>query len=248
MVSMKRAIASAVVSIALCAPAAPARAQPHNGRIVGRIVDDHGKPVAGATVEAQNAQATPPVRTAVSDDNGRFGLMGLRSGTWMVMVTARGHEPAALGIDVQPQRPGATITIPLVRIPIEQVPTFTTLSSAEVLQELDRAAEHLAGGRPDQALAIYDALLKKAPALTTLHVARSRALRARGDFEAAREACRTLLAREPANLRARYELALTELDAGESAAARRELERIVADAPGSLLGDVARERLASLPH
>ena len=219
-----------------------------SGRIIGTIVDDSGKPINGATVEVRNAQATPPVRSSTSDEGGRFGLMGLRSGTWMVMVEAKGHEPTALAIDVQSPRPGTAVTIPLVRITQLQAPTFSTVSATAVMKDLDQADRLLAQGKADEAIALYDAILKRAPALTSLQLAIGRAARTKKDFVRAESAFTALLAKEPGSLRGRYELGLTYEAAGDAAAARRELERVVQEGGEAPVAALARTRLTTLPR
>ena len=77
-------VLSAVV-LALGLPVA-ASAQILNGRITGTVVDDAGQPIQGAIIVADNRQATPPRRTSVSNEAGKFGLMGLRSGAWVLLV------------------------------------------------------------------------------------------------------------------------------------------------------------------
>jgi hypothetical protein len=226
----------------------PAAAQLHNGRIVGTIVDDSGKAVAGAAVEVRNPDATPPVRSSVSDERGRFGIMGLRTGTWMIAVSAKGHEPSLLAIPVQAQRPGGSVTIPLVRIEERHPPTFSEVSSAAVMEELGRAERLVAEGSGDEAMAVYEALLKKAPALTSVQLAIARVARATKDYVRAQTALGALLAREPGSLPARYELGLTLEAAGDVAGARRELERVAREGGEDRSARLARERLAALPR
>jgi tetratricopeptide (TPR) repeat protein len=228
--------------------AVPAAAQIYSGRIVGTIVDDKGEAVAGATVEAQNRDATPPVRTATTDEHGRFGVMGLRTGTWMVVVEAKGHEPSMLAIPVQAQRPGGPVTIPLVKIEERHTPTFSQVSAAAVMQELDQADALAADGKVDAALAIYEGLLKKAPALTSVQLAIARVARGARDYVRAQAALAALLARDPASLPARYELGITLEAAGDPAGARRELERVAQEGGDARPAVLARERLATLPR
>jgi Carboxypeptidase regulatory-like domain/Tetratricopeptide repeat len=227
--------------------AAPAAAQTLSGRIIGTIVDDQGTPVDGASIEVRNPQATPPLRSSTSDESGRFGLMGLRSGTWMVLVEAKGHEPTALAIDVQSPRPGAAVTIPLLRIAQLNPPTFAEVSAAAVMKDLEQADRLVAQGKAAEAIALYDAILAKAPALTSVQLAIGRAARAGQDFVRAQAAYTALLAKEPGSLRGRYELGLTYQAAGDAGSARRELERVVREGGDAPIAALARERLKTLP-
>jgi predicted Zn-dependent protease len=224
-----------------------AGAQIHNGRITGTIVDDAGQPIHGAVVVADNRQATPPTRTSVSNEDGRFGLMGLRSGVWSLLVRAQGHEPVTRTEAVQGQRPGPPITIALARIPgAARMTTFGALKPATVVSDLDRAAKLVEERKLDDAIVIYRSVLERAPALTSVQLALARAYRAKPDLPKAREVSERLLASEPGNVRARLELALTLEQAGDMPAAVRELEQIVRDAPDSTTGVAAREKLTVL--
>src|SRR5512134_2421538 len=62
------------------------------GRVWGRVKDaGSGQPIKGATVTAENPQAFPTSFTAVSDDKGRFTIVGMRSGTWLLTASAPGY-------------------------------------------------------------------------------------------------------------------------------------------------------------
>ena len=67
---------------ALLLIAAAGNAAAQAGRVAGVVKDDHGDPVKGATIIAENPDASPSSFTATTDDKGRFGIIGLRSGVW----------------------------------------------------------------------------------------------------------------------------------------------------------------------
>ncbi len=239
-------VVSAFVVLAL-GMSGSAGAQILNGRITGTIVDSAGQPIHGAVIVADNRQATPPTRTSVSNEDGRFGLMGLRSGVWSLLVRAQGHEPVTRTETVQGQRPGPPITISLLRIPgAARTPTFDTLKPAAIVSDLDRAAKLIEERKLDEAIGIYRSVLERAPALSSVQLALARAYRAKPDLPKAREVSERLLASEPGNVRARLELALTLEQSGDAPAAVRELEQIVRDAPDSTTGAAAREKLTAL--
>jgi tetratricopeptide (TPR) repeat protein len=219
-------------------------AQFRPGHIGGVIKSDAGDPIRGAVILAQNKDATPPSLSAVSDEKGRFGLLGLRSGVWSVLVTARGFEPAVLAWPVRSQYAGPSLEVVMVSIP-GGVPVmrFDKVKASSVVEDLGKAASHIEAGRTDDAVTIYRALLVKAPSLTSLHLAIGRAFRGGKQPQRAAEAYRALLAVEPANHRARLELGLSLEDAGEVDAAATEFERLVKEAPDSTAAAAARARL-----
>ena len=220
-------------------------AQVVSGRITGTIVNDAGQPVSGAVVIADNKQATPPTRSAVANREGRFGLMSLKAGFWVLLIRAPGYEPLTFTAPVT-ARPAPPVTLTLVSIPGgTRAGTFDGLRPASVIAALDNADRLVQARKFDEAITIYRDLLGQAPAVTSVQLALARAYHAKSDLGQARAAAEKLLASEPDNVRARYELALILEDAGEATAAVRELERIVRDAPDSAAAASARDKLAS---
>jgi Carboxypeptidase regulatory-like domain/TonB dependent receptor len=82
---MKKIIFAMIAVCALVLAATPAAAQQTTGIITGRIVDDQGAAVPGATVTGRNPQ-TGLVRTEVSDAEGIFRLVALPVGTYDLTV------------------------------------------------------------------------------------------------------------------------------------------------------------------
>src|SRR5207237_10110137 len=62
------------------------------GRVSGVVRDDSGQPIKGASVRADNPDASPSTFTATTDDKGRFGIIGLRSGEWLFTAEAPGFD------------------------------------------------------------------------------------------------------------------------------------------------------------
>jgi tetratricopeptide (TPR) repeat protein len=237
-------LAGAWMLVSLLAGATPASAQFRPGHIGGVVKSDEGDPIRGAVVVAQNKDATPPSMSAVSDAKGRFGLLGLRSGLWSVMVKAPGYEPAVLSWPVRSTMAGPSMEVVLVSIPGgAPVMRFDKLKPSSVVEDLGKASELLEAGRTDEAIGVYRALLTKAPSLTTLHLAIGRALRSSKQPDRAAEAYRTLLALEPANTRARLELGLALAEGGNIQGATAEFERLVREAPDSPAAAAARTQL-----
>src|ERR671912_1888322 len=85
-----RKIFSAVaLAAALVVSALPAAAQ--TGRVGGTVKDaQSGQPLKGATITAENPQASPSSFTATTDDKGRYSIIGLKTGTWKVTAGAAG--------------------------------------------------------------------------------------------------------------------------------------------------------------
>src|SRR5687767_706267 len=75
--------------VCLLAFAAPAFAQQTTGNITGRILDDQGAAIPGATVTATSTQ-TGFVRTDVSDAEGLYRLNALPVGAYNLVVELAG--------------------------------------------------------------------------------------------------------------------------------------------------------------
>src|SRR5215217_5894566 len=73
--------------------AASAAAQ--TGRVGGVVKDEAGQPVKGATITAENPEASPSSFTATTDDKGRFSIIGLKRGQWTFTAQAPGFAPEA---------------------------------------------------------------------------------------------------------------------------------------------------------
>ena len=58
-------------------------------------------PAKGATVTAENPSASPSSFTAITDDKGRFSIIGMRSGQWTFTATMQGFAPESGKLNVQ---------------------------------------------------------------------------------------------------------------------------------------------------
>ena len=78
----------ALVAMLLAATAGTASAQA--GRLIGLVRDEFGQPIKGAIVVAENPDVRRSSVTVTTNDKGRFGMIGLPSGVWMLSVQAPG--------------------------------------------------------------------------------------------------------------------------------------------------------------
>lgn len=124
----------------------------------GRVVDDAGAPVAGASVSL--ARAAPSLAlSGRSDDVGAFVLDGLEAGSWRLRATADGHGRAEALLDLPEGRAPEPLEITLERLgSVEGLVTRgrVPLAGARV------HAVALRGGAPD-AGALQDALRSDDP-------------------------------------------------------------------------------------
>jgi len=158
--SIIRTAAAALTLLAL-----PALVAAQTARATGTVRDLTGKPVKGAIVRALNPDAYPSNIASATDDKGRFGMIGLRTGTWRFVIEA----PGFLVLDVSaPVRVGnqTPMQFSLAKDP---GPVPNALEK-NVQQRLQEAASLRDGGQFDQALAAYQDIYAKNPRLSSVNL------------------------------------------------------------------------------
>ncbi len=195
-----------------------------SGAVRGSVVDMDGKPVKGAIIRALNPNRHPPELTTVSDDKGRFGMIGLVGGVWSFVSEAPGFLTQQARAMV---RSSISSNSPIRFVMRRVAPPAPSSLTREVEQQIAEARAHLTEGRLDRAIAAYQAIAKENPALTSVALVIGDAHRRKADGEAgaAREASLEraaasfgeVLKAEPEHVRARVELAAVHLARGRMA-------------------------------
>jgi hypothetical protein len=178
------AFAAAAMLVVLATPAAA-----QIGRLQGTVRDVGGEPIKGAVVRATHPEAQPGEMTAVTDDNGRFAMIGLRTATtWTFTVTAPGYyevESTAL-IRAQGVAPMAIV--------MRRDPGPIPGALAEDIQDQLTAAHKLRdAGSYDQAISAYQTIRARNTKLTSVNLVIADAYRAKAKQEANAAARRALL-------------------------------------------------------
>jgi tetratricopeptide (TPR) repeat protein len=201
--------AAAVIVAAMAAPAAA-----QAGRIQGVVRDLNGDPIKGATVKATNPEASPAEFTAVTDDKGRFAIIGMRTAqTWKFVVSAEGYFDVDGSALIRSQM-GPPVTFGMRRDPGPMPGALDKNISAQLV-----AAQALrADGRYDQAIATYQSIQKNNGRLTSVNLVLAGAYRDKARAEANAAARRTLLERAVAA----YDALLKEDPGHARATAERE--------------------------
>lgn len=213
-----KVLTSVAFLAALLVSALPAVAQ--TGRVGGTVKDEKGEPIKGATVVAENPSSTPSSFTATTDDEGRFSIIGLRSGTWTLTASAPGFEASSGNLPIR------TIGAPNPPIDFTLVPgaapgggALAGVDTEELQTELQAAEDLLNGGQYDQAISAYQAILDKTPALTMINMQIGRAHRLKKDYDSALASYQAILKADPTNERAKIEIGMTNLEKGDLDAA-----------------------------
>jgi tetratricopeptide (TPR) repeat protein len=213
--SLKLSLAAVVVVLL---GAVPVLAQ--TGRIGGTVKDDKGQPLKGATVVAENPSASPPSFTATTDDKGRFSIIGLRSGSWKLTASAPGFQPSSGQVPIRTiGAPNPPVEFTLAAGASGPAGALAGVNTKELQAELKLAEDKMNANDYDGAIAAYQAMLTKVPALTMLHLQIGRVQRMKKDYNGALESYQKLLAADPGNERAKIEVGMTNLEKGDLAAA-----------------------------
>lgn len=217
--SLKLSLAALVVVLLGALPVAA-----QTGRIGGVVKDDKGQPLKGATVVAENPSASPPSFTATTDDKGRFSIIGLRAGQWKLTASAPGFQPSVGNVPIRTiGAPNPPVEFTLAAGASGPAGALAGVNTKELQGELAAAEAKMTANDYDGAIAAYQAMLTKVPALTMLHMQIGRAQRLKKDYDGALASYQKLLAADPTNERAKIEVGMTNLEKGDFAAAETAL-------------------------
>ncbi|MCC7240322.1 MAG: carboxypeptidase regulatory-like domain-containing protein [Acidobacteria bacterium] len=218
------ALFSATV-MALVLSALPAAAQV--GRIGGTVKDQSGQPIKGATVVAENPDSAPSSLTATTDDRGRYSMIGLKAGTWKVTASAPGFEPSAGNVPIK------TIGAPMPPVDFTLAPGASGPSGAlagvntkELQGELDKAEAMVNTKDYAGAIAIYEGMLAKVPALTALHMQIGNLYRQQKQYDQAIASYKKVPAGDANSNKARIEIGMTLLEKNDLAGAEAALMEV----------------------
>jgi Tfp pilus assembly protein PilF len=221
--AFSRAVAARTVLAAFLVAAVAGTAAAQTGRVGGTVKDESGNPVKGATITAENPNASPSSFTATTDDKGRFSIIGLRSGSWTFTAQAPGFAPESGKLNVQ--------TIGTPNPPL----TFTLKKGGgatggmagagkEIQGELAAAEADYNAGKFDDAIAKYRAILQKAPTLTAINLQIAAAYRNKKEYDNAIAAYNDVLKADPNNDKAKIGIGMTNLEKGDLEAAEKTLD------------------------
>jgi len=148
------------LALALAAAAAAQTA----GRITGTIKDPDGKPIKGATVRASN-EAVNARMTSTTDDKGRFAMIGVRSGRWVIVAEAPNFVPLQGSTDV------TSSNTPVLALTLQRDPGPMPGALVKTIAEDVAAAEALhKAGKLDEAISAYQSIESKNTRLTTVNL------------------------------------------------------------------------------
>jgi Flp pilus assembly protein TadD len=214
-----RLAAVACVALAI-APSAAAQ----TGRVGGTVKDESGQPIKGATITAENPNASPSSFTATTDDKGRFSIIGMRGGMWTFTAQAPGFGPESGKLNVQTigtPNPPLTFTLRKGAAPAGGL---AGVQAKELQGDLSAAEADYNAGKYDDAIAKYKAILAKAPTLSAINLQIAAAYRNKKEYDNAIAAYNDILKADPNNDRAKIGIGMTNMEKGDLPAAEKTLE------------------------
>jgi hypothetical protein len=214
---MRCLLALAAAALVVVGSALPALAQ--TGRATGTVRDAQGKGIRGATVRAENPDASIPQITSTTDSKGRWGMIGLKSGDWRFVAEAPGFTEMSTNAPIR-ATPGPPLVFTLAR-DLGPIPGALDKNIAQLVGQANTLRDQ---GRLDQAIAAYQEIRGKNPKLTSINLVMADTYRQRAKQEQDPAARRRLLDRaiesyaevlkgDAANERARRELEVTRAEA-----------------------------------
>jgi tetratricopeptide (TPR) repeat protein len=208
--------------VALVMTALPAAAQ--TGRIGGTVKDTNGQPIKGATVLAENPASAPSSFTATTDDRGRYSMIGLKAGSWKVTASAPGFAPSAGNVPIK------TIGAPMPPVDFTLAPGASGPSGAlagvntkELQGELAKADAMVAAKDYAGAIGVYEGMVAKVPALTSLYLQIGGLYRNQKQYDQAIEAYKKVPDGDTNADKAKIEIGMTLLEKNDLAGAEAAL-------------------------
>ena len=160
---MKTQVTLAALTLAVCLAAAEARAQ--RGIAQGKVVDEKGEAVVGATVSFAFQGGMELKYEAKTDKKGRYTQI-VEPGRYRVGAKKDGYQGVFLEFAVLGGPPTA---IPELQLTSEEKAIAAAIESDAVLGPLKKAMELTRAGKLDEAEAAYKQVLAKDPSVVEAH-------------------------------------------------------------------------------
>ena len=178
------------VSLVLLVATGVALAQMGTGRITGTITDPEGNGVEGAVVSVVDAAGKKLEGT--SDEDGKWAILGFRSGTYDFNIEAEGYQTK---IERKSVRQMGRNQLDVVLVPVAGDVRATESSNALIHE----ANELLSQEQYPEAIAKFEELLVARPSLYQVHEFIGIAYREMGNYDAALAEFEKVLAEDPSH-------------------------------------------------
>jgi tetratricopeptide (TPR) repeat protein len=166
-------------------------AQMGTGRITGTVKDPQGKPIAGAKVTASSPDNDKALE-ATTDKDGKWALLGFRSGSYEFTFAANGYQPQSYTNSIKQMGRNPPMDVVLEPLQMGQ-------SAGGAGGKLTEANQLLEQKQYAEAIAKYEEILAAEPTLYQIHYNIGIAQQAKGDLDAAKASFQKVLDQEANN-------------------------------------------------
>jgi len=204
-----------------------------SGRVTGTVTDPEGQPIKDAKVQFlmwPDREAGPP--PMVTNKKGKFSFLGIKGGSWIVVVEADQYRPweSPLPVEVYSSGVSEAVEVVLEPMPAEELQAVRRYEASQHLEKGDELAEQgdLVGARAEYERALEqlgdedDPVALAAIASTYLN---------EGETESAKAALRQSLAINPDHVASLKAMCAIEAAEGRVDEAEAMLARMPADEP-----------------
>ena len=189
--------------------AAPALAQDWKGmgRVEGKVFDDKGAPITGASVKLARASDGGGT-TLKTDKKGRWAIAGIAAGTWNADVEATGYVSKKISFDL----PSEAARLAPLEVKLDKAQSGPP---PEIAAALEQAEADFQAGRYAEARAGFEKLLVLRPEVaTTVHQRIGFTYIQEKQYDKALEHLQKVLDADPSNSVVRGIMAQAALEAG----------------------------------
>jgi predicted Zn-dependent protease len=197
-----------LIAALLSAPTPMAVQVRGDARILGKIVDEAGQPVADVAIKATKKGETQSVDSK-SNNKGEFAIAQLATGEWTIEFSKDGFEPQRGTVTLDDPANTPRIDVKLVKAKADP--------NAELQAELKRADGLLRANQFVEARQVYETLLAKHPDVYQLHRAMAAAYMGEKNYPKAVEELKLVLEKEPENLDVKILMAELMMEGGSKA-------------------------------
>lgn len=210
-----------------------------NGRLQGTVTDEDGKPVNGAKVMLRAARGGNSGPDVVTNNKGKWAMLGLIGGQWDIDVEAEGYETKKMSVqlsevDRMPPVPIKLKKLPppeperTVEAPREEVRVAGQVVAPEIATALENGNKYIADSNFKAAVVEYEKAYAALPTNVPLKMALSRAYYGAGQSDKATGILKEVYTSDSTNTNALILLINLLLEGGKFDEARTYLEKIPA--------------------
>jgi tetratricopeptide (TPR) repeat protein len=205
---MVRSCCRALAIVAALAGAVHAQDWKGMGRMEGKVTDEKGAPVAGATVKLER-DGYGDGTTLKTDKKGRWAIAGIAAARWNADIEAPGYTPKKISVDL----PSESARLAPVEVKLEKAQPSGP--PPEVTAALEKGEAAYKDGRFAEARAEFEKLLALRPDLaTTIHQRIGFAYIQEKEYAKGLEHLQKVLDAEPGNALVRGIMAQAALEGG----------------------------------